>query len=74
MWGRELYGLAGVGGEGGGLGEVSKNVSASVSTAMESHGPEHQETKRPAIFLLCLSFPDSEMGSDPQMVYLDLYT
>lgn len=48
-------------------GQVSERVSAFVSTAMESYGPEKQETKGLAIFLLAL-FPawNSEMGFRPQ--------
>lgn len=47
--------------------QVSKRVSAFVSTAMESYGPEKQETKGLAMFLLAL-FPawNSEMGFRPQ--------
>lgn len=47
--------------------QVSKRVSAFVSIAMESYGPEKQETKGLATFLLAL-FPawNSEMGFRPQ--------
>lgn len=48
-------------------GQVSKRVSAFVSIAMESYGPEQQETKGFAIFLLVL-LPawNSEMGFRPK--------
>lgn len=57
LWGPRLH----VGGQ------VSKRVSGFVSTAMESYGPEKQETKGLAIFLLALLLAwNSEMGFRPQ--------